>query len=268
MGTRFDPSALLETLKTRAPLVHCLTNRVTVTPMANALLAIGAAPVMTDHPDDAEQMTASADALLINLGTPTQESLEAMTRSVRVAAADHRPWVLDPVGVGATRFRRTAAHALLEYQPTAVRGNASEIMALADEAITGRGVDTQHTVEDATEAANALLSYSKGVAISGQQDHLLTELGHWQLTGGSAWQPRVTGTGCVLGALMAAYGAVSDEPFEALAAAHLHAAIAAELAEARAEGPASFASAWLDALARDDLALTERAIERVHALGV
>jgi hydroxyethylthiazole kinase len=257
------PARLLATrerLRKRAPLVHCLTNQVTVNFVANALLAAGASPAMTDHPEEAAGLSSAADAVLINLGTPNAASLEAMRRASQAASAADKPWVLDPVGAAALPLRRTVSLELMTHRPTVIRGNASEVMALAEAGTRGRGVDTQHETQDALTAAAGLLTEAEGVAISGQIDRLLgrsdagTAPETIHLDGGSAWQPRVTGTGCALGALIAAYLAVADTPLDAMVIAHAHAAAAAEQAERAARGPGSFAMAWLDALDNVDLA--------------
>ena len=252
--------ATRERLRERAPLVHCLTNQVTVNFIANALLAAGASPAMSDHPEEAGSLAAAADAVLINLGTPNAESLEAMRRASQAANEARRPWVLDPVGAAALPLRRDVSLELMSSRPAVMRGNASEIMALAEAGARGHGVDTRHESQDALAAANDLLAHAEGIAISGRVDRLLgrsttdTYPITISLAGGSAWQPRVTGTGCALGALIAAYLAVADTPLDAMVAAHAHAAAAAEQAERTAHGPGSFAVAWLDALDSVDLA--------------
>lgn len=252
--------ATRERLRERAPLVHCLTNQVTVNFVANALLAAGASPAMTDYPEEAGDLAAAADAVLINLGTPNAGSLEAMRRASRAAHSAGKPWVLDPVGAAALPLRREVSLELMTQRPAVTRGNASEIMALAEAGTRGRGVDTQHESRDALSAAADLLAQTQGIAVSGRVDRLLGRSADHSdpvtisLSGGSAWQPRVTGTGCALGALIAAYLAVADSPLDAMTIAHAHAAAAAEQAERTARGPGTFAVAWLDALDSVDLA--------------
>lgn len=239
-------------LREHAPLVHCLTNQVTINFVANTLLAAGASPAMADHQEEAGELAAAADAVLINLGTPNPESLEAMRRAARAAREAGRPWVLDPVGAAAPPLRRTVGLELLASRPSVVRGNASEVLALHESGTRGRGVDTRHEAGEALAAAHQLLKHTSGIAISGKIDRLL---GHdagvptaLRIEGGSHWQPRVTGTGCALGGLIAAYLAVAETPLDAMVIAHAHAAAAAEQAERKASGPGSFAVAWLDAL--------------------
>lgn len=245
-------------LRERTPLVHCLTNQVTMNFVANVLLAAGASPAMTDHPKEAGELAAAADGVLINLGTPNAASLEAMRRASLAASKARRPWVLDPVGAAALPLRREISLELMAHRPAVVRGNASEILSLVDSDARGRGVDTRHDASDAATAAPHLLDRTSGVAISGKIDRLVgihdnADPVLVSIEGGSAWQPRVTGTGCALGALIAAYLAVADSTLDAMIAAHAHAAAAAERAEQEAKGPGSFAVAWLDALDSADL---------------
>ncbi|RKR03556.1 hydroxyethylthiazole kinase [Kushneria sinocarnis] len=261
-------------LNARNPLVHCLTNPVTAHFVANTLLAIGASPVMADHPDEAGEVARQADALLINLGTPSDSRLAAMQRATRAAREAERPWVLDPIGAGGLPRRRELALELMQHHPGVIRGNASEILGLAQQHSGGRGVDSAHTPREAHQAAHELLSRAGGVAISGASDQLFgmaEQAGQprplcMTIEGGSQWLPRVAGTGCALGAMVAAYAAVCTDLPTAMLAAHLHAAAAAERAEARAHGPGSFATAWLDALASVEPArLMERRV-KIHWL--
>lgn len=255
------PQALGEAqrrLREQSPLIHCLTNRVTINRVANSLLAIGAAPVMADHPAEAGDVARQASAVLVNLGTPSDNQIEAMHRAIAAAGEVGVPWVLDPVGAGALTLRRRWAEELLAHRPTLLRGNAAEVIALGSQAEGGgRGVDSNRASSEARDAARRLLARCGGVAVSGVQDRLVARAENdgrecpleLRLNGGSALQARMTGSGCALGAMTAAYAAVCDDIASALLAAHVHAAAAAERAEARATGPGSFAMAWLDALA-------------------
>src|SRR3978361_838701 len=155
-------------LRDSAPLVHCLTNTVVQTITANALLAIGAAPAMVDDPAEAGEFAAVASAVLINVGTVQQRTAEAMRIAARAANETGTPWVLDPVAVGGRTFRTELAAQLVELRPTVVRGNASEVLALAGAGTGGRGVDSTATPEDAIEAAGQLAQRTRGVvAVSG-----------------------------------------------------------------------------------------------------
>lgn len=182
-------------------------------------------------------------------------------RAAAAAAAEvGTPWVLDPVAVGPLRYRTAVATDLLSLRPTVVRGNASEVLALAGAGRGGRGVDSTDSADDAVHAAMDLAVRTGGaVSVSGPVD-LITDGGVTvRVGGGSHLLTRTTGAGCALGALVAAYAAVAD-PLTAATAAHAHVALAAERAAAVAAGPGSFAPAWLDALdavGPDDLADVE-----------
>ena len=255
-----DLRAAREALTGSAPLVHCLTNTVVQTITANALLAAGAAPAMVDAPQEAGDFAAVASAVLINVGTVHDRTAEAMRRAARSAGAAGTPWVLDPVAVGGLAYRTALAAELVGLAPTVVRGNASEVMALAGAGAGGRGVDSTAGTDDAAAAARGLAARTGGVvAVSGALD-LLTD-GHRtvRVGGGSVLLTRTTGAGCALGALVAAYLAVTDDPLVGAAAAHAHVALAAERAAGGPAGPGTFAALWLDALDAVDGEAMERA---------
>ncbi|HCJ3450330.1 TPA: hydroxyethylthiazole kinase, partial [Klebsiella pneumoniae] len=140
-------------LRAHSPLVHCMTNDVVQTFTANVLLAVGASPAMVIDPREAAQFAAIADALLINVGTLTEDRAVAMRAAVEHARQAGKPWTLDPVAVGALTARTAFCHELLALQPAAIRGNASEILALAGMSAGGRGVDTTDTAAAALPAA-------------------------------------------------------------------------------------------------------------------
>jgi hydroxyethylthiazole kinase len=244
-----DLRAAREALRDTAPLVHCLTNTVVQTITANALLAVGAAPAMVDAPEEAGDFAAVASAVLINVGTLHARTAEAMRLAARSAVAAGTPWVLDPVAVGGLAYRTQVATELATLRPTVVRGNASEVMALAGAGAGGRGVDSTDTADDAAKAAVELAGRTGGVvAVSGEVDLLTDGRRTVRVGGGSPLLTRTTGAGCALGALVAAYVAATGDPLTGAVAAHAHVALAAERAAATAVGPGTFAAAWLDAL--------------------
>lgn len=250
--------AAREALRTTAPLVHCLTNTVVQTITANALLAAGAAPAMVDAPQEAGEFAAVASAVLVNVGTVHERTAEAMRLAARAAGGAGTPWVLDPVAVGGLPYRTALARELLELRPSVVRGNASEVLALAGAGAGGRGVDSTAGAEEAADAAAELARRTGGVvAVSGPVDVITDGSRTVRVGGGSALLTRTTGAGCALGALVAAYLAVTDDPLTGTTAAHAHVALAAEIAADLADGPGTFAPQWLDALdALDGDALT------------
>lgn len=239
-----SPAAALAAVRERSPLVQCITNAVVTNFTANALLAVGAAPAMCDIPGEAGLFAGVADGALVNLGTPTAEQREAAREAVRATSG----WVLDPVAVGVLPVRTALAAELLDHGPAIIRGNASEILALAGEGAGGRGVDATDGPDAAAGAARVLAARTGGVvAVSGPVDLVTDGEQVVRVHGGDALLTRVTGGGCSLGAIMGALLGVCA-PLEAAVAASALYAVASERAAARAEGPGSFAVAFLDAL--------------------
>ncbi|GGJ52432.1 hydroxyethylthiazole kinase [Glutamicibacter bergerei] len=233
----------------QSPLVFCLTNTVVTNFTANVLLASGAAPAMTNLPGEAGPFAAVASAVLVNLGTPSTEQLRAMDEAVRGATKAGTPWVLDPVAVGALPVRTEFARKILAQHPTLIRGNASEILALAGYQSTGRGVDAQDTVSAAISAGRELAqNYGSVVAISGAADAIIDATRTTLVHSNGIGLTGITGGGCALGAVCAGMLAITDDPFEATIAAHGMYGLAAENALALSRGPGSFASAFLDEL--------------------
>lgn len=237
-------------LQHNAPLVQCITNQVASNYAANVLLACGASPAMIDNPFEAKSFTQISAALSINLGTPTEAQMQAMQISAETAQQHQKPWVLDPVGYSPIlKWRSDMTDILLQYHPTVIRGNASEISTLAGNQSSSKGVDSTISSDAVYAQAQNLLQHCDCVAISGESDYVLTQ-GSKQvikINGGSALQPKVTATGCALGALIAAYCSVTT-PQIACSAAHVHFAIAGQLAAARAPQIGQFAVAFMDEL--------------------
>ncbi|OIU87187.1 hydroxyethylthiazole kinase [Microbacterium sp. AR7-10] len=248
---------LLTRVRQIPPLTHCITNTVVTGFTANVLLAAGASPAMVDIVGEAGMFARLASGLLINLGTPTPEQRAASREAVAGANDAGTPWVLDPVAVGALPVRTALAGELVRLRPTAVRGNASEILALAGSGSGGRGVDALDDPDAALDAARSLATrFGAVVAVSGPVDLLTDGTRVIRVANGDALLTRVTGGGCALGALMAAFlGAARDtdaDALEAVAAATLVYTLAAEHAARVADGPGSFAVGLLDALAGID----------------
>lgn len=245
---------LREEVRASSPLTHCVTNAVVTGFTANVLLALGAAPAMVDIVGEAGLFAGVASGLLVNLGTPTPEQREASREAVAGALAAQTPWVLDPVAIGTLPVRTALAHELAALRPTAIRGNASEILALSGRSTGGRGVDATDHPDAAAEAAADLAGrHGTVVAVSGPVDLITDGRRIVRIANGHELLTRVTGGGCALGAVMAAFlGAarVSEvDAFAAVAAASLVYTVAADQAAETAEGPGSFAVALLDALA-------------------
>lgn len=248
-----DPATvgtLLERVQERSPLVHCVINSVVINVAANTLLAVGAAPAMVDVPGEAAPFAGVADGLLINLGTPSGEQRQAMREAVAGAQEAGTPWVLDPVAVGSLPVRTPLAHELVALRPDVVRGNPSEVLALAGSGSGGRGVDAADDVDSALPAARELAARTGGVVtVSGPVDAVTDGERVVRVGGGHVLLTRVTGGGCALGALVAAFVGVADDAFSGTVAALATYAVAAETSAATASGPGSFAVGLLDALA-------------------
>ncbi|RJT88558.1 hydroxyethylthiazole kinase [Cryobacterium melibiosiphilum] len=250
MPTAETAAALLAELQARQPLVQCLTNAVVTNFTANVLLAVGASAAMTDLPLEAGPFAAIASGVLVNLGTPHTAQRDAMREAVAAAKAAGTPWVLDPVAIGTLPVRTALAAELLLQRPTVIRGNPSEIIALAGVGVGGRGVDSVDSAEDALAAGRLLaVEFGSVVAISGPIDIVTDGVTDVRVHTGTPLLTRVTGGGCALGAVMAAFAALSDDRLASTVAATVVYTIAAEQAAADAAGPGSFAVAFLDRLA-------------------
>lgn len=244
-------ATVLEQLRERHPLVLCLTNQVVQNFTANLLLAIGAAPVMLQDSRECEQIIPiCTNAVLINTGTLTQAQAETMLAAAAAAKAAGVPTVLDPVAVGLLSFRTEFCHKLLaEFPPTMIRGNASEIMALAGENAQGRGVDSLNTSNQAIHAAQRLARQTgAAVLVTGATDYATDGVRTFAITHGDPIMERVVGMGCSMGALAGACLASAPSPLEAAAACAVIMGMAGEIAAAKHTHPGSFAPAFLDEL--------------------
>ncbi|MDE1185002.1 MAG: hydroxyethylthiazole kinase [Pantoea sp.] len=239
----------LQLLRQHMPLVHCMTNDVVQTFTANVLLALRASPAMVIDADEAAQFSGFADALLINVGTLTRDRRDAMQAAVSAANRAGTPWTLDPVAVGALTFRTEFCQQLLSQQPAAIRGNASEILALANQAAGGRGVDSLHQADAAISAAQQLArDYHSIVAVTGEVDYVTDGHNILAIPGGSPLMTRVVGTGCALSAVVAGFASLPGERLQHVAAACRVMSLAGERAARQVQGPGSFVAAFLDEL--------------------
>ncbi|CAA0839965.1 Hydroxyethylthiazole kinase [Striga hermonthica] len=253
--------ALLESVRRGSPLVQCITNFVSMDLVANVLLAAGASPAMIHSIEEIPDFTPKVHALYINVGTLTPDWLPAMKMAAQVANDCHKPWVLDPVAAGASRFRLEACLELLKLRPTVVRGNGSEIVALFKASVdeNSKGVDSNHESTDTVEAAKCVARTSRSVvAVSGAVD-IVTD--GWRVVGAKNGVPmlqKVTATGCAVTALIAAFVAVDPlRPLEAAASAMSVFGLSAEVGMALAGGPASLRLHLVDALYGLDQASVE-----------
>jgi hydroxyethylthiazole kinase len=228
-----------------------MTNFVAMEVVANCLLALGASPAMVQAEEEVEDFLTAASALVVNIGTLSAPQFAAMRRAAARATALGCPWVLDPVGAGATAYRTRAALELIELRPTAIRGNGSEILALAGSpAARTRGVDSAHASDEAVDAARQLAQASGGVvAVTGAVDRI-TDGERWrEVSNGDARMTRVTALGCAASAVIGAFLAVERDPLEAAAQGLAVFGLAGERAAAKAAGPGSLRWRIVDELA-------------------
>lgn len=240
----------LERIRRDRPLIHCITNPVTVNFVANGLLALGASPVMAPSLEEVEEMVDHAAGLMLNIGTPCPASVEAMARAAARAAKRPIPVVFDPVGVGATSFRTASAKTVMGAGGvTAVRGNASEIFALQGAAGSAKGVDASHSVADAAGGiGDAARRMGTVLCVTGPEDRVSDGRRRFRVANGHPLMARVTGMGCAATAVMAAVLAVEDDPAAGAAVALSLFGLAGEMAGETASGPGGFSVAFLDAL--------------------
>lgn len=251
-----DATTALAELRRRRPLVHCITNYVSMDIMANVLLAIGAAPAMAHAEEEAAEFAGIASAVSINIGTLSAPWVRAMELAVGSAASRSTPWVLDPVGCGATKYRTDVAARLAMSAPSVIRGNASEVMALAHAVgakVTAgktRGVDSADTSAHALEAAHELGRITRAcVTVTGAVDYVVHEGRETSVHGGDELLTSVTATGCSLSSVVAAFLGAGSSSVDASAAACALFAETSERAKKRAGLPGSFREAFIDGLA-------------------
>lgn len=253
--------ARVAAVRERAPLVHNITNFVVMNNTANALLALGASPAMAHSLDEVEDFVAISQALVVNIGTLDSQQIAACKLAAMRAGAVGIPWILDPVGAGATPYRRTAASALARLRPSAIRGNGSEILALAQQSGQGRGVDSAHGSNMALSAARRLAAETGAVvAVTGAVDYVTDGTRVIAIENGHPLMTRVTGLGCSATAVIGAFLAVEADVLMATVAALAAFGVAGEIAAETARGPGSLQVALLDALYRlDEATLDSRA---------
>ncbi|WP_071515593.1 hydroxyethylthiazole kinase [Geitlerinema sp. PCC 9228] len=253
MTSQLDAQSVFSTLKTiryNQPLIHNITNLVVMNSSANALLALGASPVMAHALREVRDMVTISSALVANIGTLSADWVEAMDLAMQQARDSHKPIVLDPVGAGATPYRTQVTRRLLASNPvTVVRGNASEIAALVSDESTTKGVDATQPSQNAQEAARILVKqYDCTVVVSGAVDTICDRHQTLHIANGHPLMAKVTGMGCNTSAFIAACLSVTSPPPIAAATAMAVAGIAGEIAAEKAAGPGSLAVHFLDVL--------------------
>lgn len=244
----------VQAIRAKAPLIHNITNYVVMNSTANALLAIGASPVMAHAVEEVEEMVgltaAIGGALVINIGTLSEAWVNAMEKAMAAATVRQVPVVLDPVGAGATAYRTaTCKHLIKRHRPAIIRGNASEIMALLDAKVTTKGVDSAQTSDAALETAqHVAAAYHCVVSVSGETDLITNGHNLIKVKNGHPLMTRVTGLGCTASALTGAFIAVNRDPMEAASHAMAVMGICGQIAQTKAAGPGTLQLHFYDAL--------------------
>lgn len=241
----------MKILSDKTPVVVNITNYVAMNFNANALLAIGASPIMSFYDKEMDDLLAIANSLVINIGCLDDNEIRGMHAAAAAAVKYGKPWVLDPVGVGASKVRtETAVDLITRYHPAIVRCNASEIMVLHGTACQTRGVDSAEPVEKARSCAREFAAqHGTVVAVSGAVDFITDGKREAECHKGSPMMAKVTTMGCCASAVCAAFAAVMP-PFEAAVHAMDAMGTAGERAAARSEGTGSLAMHFIDELYR------------------
>jgi len=240
----------LDAVKKNKPLIHNITNYVVMNYTANALLAMGASPVMAHAPNEVEQMVSFAGALVLNIGTLDNDWIDSMIIAGKKASSLKTPIILDPVGSGATSLRTDSAKKIInETKISVIRGNASEILSLKNSDSKTKGVDSIHSVEDASNTAKMLAGeLQTTLAITGPVDLVTDGNRTVHVSNGHPFMACVTGTGCTASAIIGAFLAIDNDPFSAAATALAFFGMAGEVAGEKAQAPGSFMIEMLDAL--------------------
>ena len=254
-------SDALRCVRQTTPLVHCITNYVTVNDCANALLACGGSPIMSDEPRDVADIQAICGGLVLNIGTLNERTIEGMKAAGAKASELGHPIVLDPVGAGASALRTETAGMLLDaYDVKVIRANMSEVKALAGAAAATRGVDVNPDDVVTEENLSASAAFVKQVAaktgavmaVTGAIDIVADAGQAFAIRNGSPIMGKITGAGCMLSCIVAAYAVANhDALLESVVAAVANMGIAGEIAETRmqpVDGNASFRTYLIDAL--------------------
>lgn len=252
---------LFEAVRTQSPLIHNITNYVTVNDCANMVLACGASPIMADDAAEVEDITTICGGLNINIGTLNSRTIESMLKAGKRANALGHPVVLDPVGAGASRLRTETAFRLLdEVKFTVIRGNISEIKTLASGAGTTKGVDADVADQVTEENLDSAVAFAKQfaartgavIAVTGAIDIVADGEKAYCIRNGHPMMSSITGTGCQLSALTAAFITANlEKPLEAAAAAVCAMGLAGEIAHGRLtplDGNATYRNYIIDAI--------------------
>lgn len=245
-----DIENTLNNIRIKSPLVHNVTNYVVMNSTANALLAIGASPVMAHAREEVEDIVSISSSLVINMGTLSEKWVDSILIAIKKAKEINTPFVFDPVGVGASEYRTQTALKIIETAtPHVIRGNASEIMVLTQQSSSTKGVDSIMQSEAAISGAIELSKkLNNTVVISGEVDYIITGDKMSTISNGSILMPKVTGMGCSATAIIGACIAIEPDSHLACTTAMAIMGIAGDMAAELSKGPGSFQINFLDSL--------------------
>ncbi|MGB9824889.1 MAG: hydroxyethylthiazole kinase [Candidatus Hydrothermia bacterium] len=253
----------LNEIRAKKPLVHNITNYVAANFQANVLLSVGASPVMAHAEDEVEDMVLLSNALVVNTGTPSKAQINSMVKAIKRANALRKPVILDPVGVGATKFRGEIIETILgEGKIDVLRGNAGEILAIFGKSGKTKGVDSEAASGEAVSVGKELSQrYNCIVVVTGAVDYVINQEEIFECHNGTPLLSSVTGSGCALSSLIGAFCAVSNNYAVASALALGFYGICAELAQESSRGPGSFMVNFLDVLSNSDSELVSKRLK-------
>ncbi len=263
---KINAYGLLKKIRQQKPIVHHLTNWVTIYDCANIVKALGASPVMAHAKEEAAEMAGIASSLVLNIGTLTPDFVEAMKLAAAMANKKGIPVILDVCGAGATRLRDDKSLELLnEVKIDIIKGNVSEIARLSGENIRTRGVDAASVDKDMLSVSRWLTNrFNSVIVVTGEHDIVNGKTKNYVIKNGHPMMTHVVGTGCMAASVIGTFAAVSSELVDAAASALICFEIAAELAAKKSKGPASFKEAMVDCLFN----LNEKTINRMQKAAV
>lgn len=241
---------LLTQVREKSPLVQNITNVVVMNNTANALLALGASPIMVHAEEELEEVLSFCNSLVINIGTLSKPWADNMILAAQLANKLGKPWVLDPVGAGISSLRNETLQALMLLKPTVIRGNASEIIALQNfNRKSVKGVDSTHSSSYALEAGKLLQKETGSIiCISGATDYVISENEITEIKNGTSVMTKVTGMGCTVSAITGAFIGLAKHPYQEAVAGVAITSLAGELAAKISKGPGSLQLNFYDIL--------------------
>ena len=241
---------LLTQVREKSPLVQNITNFVVMNNTANALLALGASPIMVHAEEELEEVLSFCNSLVINIGTLSKPWADNMILATQLANKLGKPWVLDPVGAGISSLRNETLQALMLLKPTVIRGNASEIIALQNfNRKSVKGVDSTHSSSYALEAGKLLQKETGSIiCISGATDYVISDNEITEIKNGTSVMTKVTGMGCTATAITGAFIGLAKHPYQEAVAGVAITSLAGELAAKISKGPGSLQLNFYDIL--------------------